>query len=604
MNRGKQMEFVDYKNVHEMIKEVVDRNGNTTAYRWFIDDQGNRKSITWAQFYEKTRQVAKSLMALGVEKNDKVSIISNPCFNWVLCDIATVFSGACTVGIYQANLAKDCRYIIDHSDSVVIFVQDDKQLQKICSIRNKIPKIKKVVLYEGKAPENDWVIEFDTFMQLGDIISDPDLDNRISQVGPNDPATIVYTSGTTDVPKGAVITQDNLTFTSQSVVGSTVTTPGDETLIFLPLAHVFARVTIYVVALNGGIVNFARAVNTVVEDIGFVRPHWMPSVPRIYEKIYAKVIGTAQEKGGITLKVFNWACKVGNDVSDCLLKKEPIPAWTKFQYSIASKLVFSKLRNLLGGNIRWMISGAAPLEETIAKFFHAAGILILEAIGMTENTSYSHMNRFDNYRFGWVGLPGPGIECKLAEDGEIMFRGRNVMKAYYKMPEETKRAFTEDGWLLSGDLGEIDKDGFLKVTGRKKEIIITAGGKNVAPAYLEGVIGTSPYINQVMVAGDRKKYLTALVTLDPVTVGEYAKKTDIAFQSFDELLTIPAITDLINKEVKEKNRHLASFETIKQVSIVPEFTVDNGLITPTMKLKKNIILNKYNDLIDSMYPKE
>lgn len=598
------MEFIDYKNVHEMLKEVVDTKGDVTAYRWFVDDQGNREGITWSQFYDKTRRVAKSLMALGVEKNDKVNIISSPCFNWVLCDIGIIFSGACTVGIYQANLAKDCQYIVDHSDGIVIFVQNDNQLQKISSIREYIPNIKKVVLFEGKASEGDWVIDFETFMRLGDAISDKNLDGRISQVGPDDPATIVYTSGTTGVPKGVVITHDNLTFTTQSVVGSTVTEPGDETVIFLPLAHVFARVTIYVTAINGGIVNFARAVDTVVEDIGYVRPHWMPSVPRIYEKIYSKVVGGVQEKGGIALIIFNWACRVGNEVSDCLLEKKPIPAWTQFQYGIASKLVFSKLQNILGGNIRWMISGAAPLNDTIAKFFHAAGILILEAIGMTENTSYSHMNRFDNYRFGWLGLPGPGIECKLADDGEIMFRGRNVMKEYYKMPEETQKTFSEDGWLLSGDLGEIDKDNFLKVTGRKKEIIITAGGKNVAPAYLEGVIGTSPYIGQVMVTGDRKKYLTALVTLDLVTVEEYAQNNGIAFQHSSELITHQSIIDLINQEVEVKNKSFASFETIKKVSIVPEFTVDNGLITPTMKLKKNTISNQYGNLIESMYPKE
>ncbi len=587
-----------------MVKEVVDKNTDATAYRWFVDDQGNMEGISWKQFYGKARQLAKSLMALGVEKGDKVNIICSPCFNWVLSDIGIIFAGACVVGIYRANLAKDCQYIINHSDAVVIFVEDDEQLQKVMSVRPDIPKIKKVVMYNGNVPDDDWVIGFDEFMKLGDSVSDQDLDKRITKVGPDDPATIVYTSGTTGVPKGAVITQDNLTFNAQSVKGSMVTEPGDDTIVFLPLAHIFARVTVYAAAITAGTVNFARSVDTVVEDIGYIRPHWMPSVPRIYEKIYSKVVSGAQEKGGVILKLFNWACRVGNEVSDCLQMNKPIPAWTKFQYGIATKLVFSKLQNILGGNIRWMLSGAAPLNDSIAKFFHAAGILILDGIGMTENTSFSHVNRFDNYRFGWVGLTGPGIECKLGDDSEIMIKGRNVMKEYYKMPEETKGTFTDDGWLLTGDIGEIDAAGFLKITGRKKELIITAGGKNVAPAYLEGVIGTSTFINQVMVVGDRKKFLTALVTLDPMTVGDYATKNDISYQNFDELLSNPAIIELINAEIEERNQNFASFETIKKVAIVSEFTVENGLITPTMKLKKNIISDQYIDEIESMYPKE
>lgn len=600
---GVDMKFIDYTNVHEMIKEVVNQYSDSTAYRWFVDDNGNREGITWKAFYERARLLARSLMALGIQKNDKVNIICSPCYNWVLSDIGILFAGACTVGIYRANLARDCQYIIDHSDAVVIFVENQEQLDKIMGIRPEIPKMKKVVLFEGKAPDDNWVIGFDDFMKLGESIADKELDDRINQIGPQDPATIVYTSGTTGVPKGAVITQDNLTFNAQSVKGSLVTKPGDNTIIFLPLAHIFARVTTYAAAITGGIVNFARNIDTIVEDIGFIRPHWMPAVPRIYEKIYSKVIGGAQEKGGIVLKLFNWACRVGDEVSTCLQTQKPIPGWTKFQYGIATKVVFSKLQNILGGNIRWMISGAAPLNDTIAKFFHAAGILVLDGIGMTENTSFSHVNRFDNYRFGWVGLPGPGLECRLGDDGEIQYKGRNVMKEYYKMPDKTKETFSDDGWLLSGDLGEIDPEGFLKITGRKKEIIITAGGKNVAPAYIEGVIGTSPFINQVMVVGDRKKFLTALVTLDPLNVEEYAKSNEISYNTFGDLLTNPTIVDLIKSEIEERNKNFASFETIKKVTIVPEFTVENGLITPTMKLKKNIITDQYTETIDSMYPK-
>jgi len=598
------MNFIDYKNMHEMFKSVIDSNGSRPAYRWFIDDQGDRDGVTWDEFYQQAKQVSKSLMALGVEKNDKVNIISNPIYQWVLCDMGILFMGACTVGIYQSNLAKDCEYIIDHSDAVVMFVEDDIQLQKVLEVKASIPKIRKVILYKGQAPDNDdWIISFDDFLKLGDKIKEQAFVEQIASVGPEDTATIVYTSGTTGVPKGAVITQDNLVFNTQSGQDTLNGRQDEETIVFLPLAHVFARVTVYVAAISGGVVNFARSVDTIVEDIGFVKPHWLASVPRIYEKIYSKVVSGAEEKGGIILKLFNWACRVGNEVSDCLLENKPIPASTRFQYKIATKLVFSKLQNILGGNIRWMLSGAAPLNESIAKFFHAAGIIVLEGIGMTENTSFSHSNRIGNIRFGWVGLPGAGVECKTADDGEILIRGRNVMKEYYKMPQETANTFTKDGWLLTGDLGEIDSTGFLKITGRKKELIITAGGKNIGPAYLEGVIATSTYINQIMVIGDRKKYLTALVTLDPIMVKDYAAKNNIAFTDFNELITRDEIIQLIDQEVMARNKGLASFETIKKVTIVPEFTVENGLITPTMKLKKNIISQQYEGKIDAMYPK-
>jgi long-chain acyl-CoA synthetase len=598
------MQFIDYQNVHAMIRDVVDRNPERVAYRWFIDNQGNREGISWAGFYDQALRFAKSLMALGVEMDNKVAIISASCYRWVLADIGIIFSGGCTVGIYQSNLSKDCRYIIDHSDSVVLFVEDAIQLQKAFDIRADIPRIRKVILFNGSAPDDDWVIDFDTFMALGDAITEDAVRKRAESPKPNDPATIVYTSGTTGLPKGAVITHDNLTFNSQSVKGSADAREGDDTVVFLPLAHIFARVTVYAAAITGGTVNFARSVDTIVEDIGVIRPHWMPSVPRIYEKIYSKVVSGAEAKGGVVLKLFNWARRVGEEVSDCQLARRPVPGWTAFQYKIATKLVFSKLQNVLGGNIRWMLSGAAPLNETIAKFFHAAGILVLEGIGMTENTSYSHTNRIDHFRFGWVGLPGPGIEHQLGPDGEIMVRGRNVMKEYYKNPEETAKTITKDGWLLTGDLGEIDAEGFLKVTGRKKELIITAGGKNIAPSYIEGVIATSTYINQVMVIGDRRRYLSALVTIDPVTVGDWAKANGIAFNDPAELITNDRVKALIEGEVENLNRSFASFESIKKVTIVPEFTIENEMITPTMKLKKSIIAQQYENKIEAMYPKD
>ncbi len=597
------MRIIDYQNIHQMLKKTVDEKPDVPAYRWFFDD-GSSESVTWKEFYDQARQAGRSLMSLGVEKGDKVIILSYSCYKWVLIDMADAIIGAATVGIYHSNLPNDCKYIINHSDSVVVFVENEAQLEKILKIRDQIPNIRKVILFSGEHKGDDWVITFNEFMGLSKKVPEKDLNKRIDTVTPEDVAAIVYTSGTTGVPKGAVLTHDNMIFTPQSVKGCVDVRDGDETFLFLPLAHVFARTCVYATMLVGATLSFARSIDTLAEDLKWAKPHWFPSVPRIYEKVYSKIISGAEAKGGVALKIFNWAREVGDQVADCILNKEPLPLSLAIKNKIATKLVFHKIHEALGGRLRFCISGAAPLDPTIAKFFIGAGIIVLEGLGMTENTSFTNINRIDNFRIGWVGPPGPGIEQKLAEDGEIMFRGRNIMREYYKMPDETKETITPDGWLKTGDLGEIDSENFLRITGRKKDLIITAGGKNIAPAAIEGHIATSKYINQVVVIGDRRKYLTALITLDIDNVTEYANSKGISFGSIDDLIENPEIYALIEREIQEKNKDLPSYETIKKFTIVPEFTIENKMLTPTMKVKKNIALEMYKDKIDAMYPKE
>jgi long-chain acyl-CoA synthetase len=602
--REARMRIEDFQNIHQMLKKTVDSKTNQTAYRWFLDSEGTSESVTWAEYYDQVKQASKSLMALGCQKGDKTIILSYTCYRWVLCDMANAVAGVGTVGIYQSNLPQDCKYIINHSDSVVIFAENKTQLDKILQIRDELPNIRKVVLFNGEHKGDDWIISFDEFLKLGKDVSEKDLQDRIKEVTPQDLATIVYTSGTTGVPKGAVITHDNITFTAQSAEGCAEVQDGDEGFLFLPLAHIFARTMVHTSTLTGTTTNFARSIDSLVDDLKMAKPHWFPSVPRIYEKVYSKVVGGAEAAGGAKLKIFNWARNVGDQIADCRLEKKPVPLLLGIQYKIATKLVFTKLHAALGGRLRWCISGAAPLDPSIAKFFIGAGIIVLEGLGMTENTSFTNVNRVDNYRVGWVGPPGPGIEQKIADDGEIMFRGRNVMREYYKMPEETAKNITPDGWLHTGDLGEIDSENFLRITGRKKDLIITAGGKNIAPSAIEGTIATSKYINQVMVIGDRRKYLTALVTLDPDNVKGYAAANSITFNDFEELLTNERIVKLIENEVAEKNKNFAKFESIKKITIVPEFTVENSLMTPTFKVKKNVALEKYKDKIEAMYPKD
>jgi len=602
-SRGKIMPMKDYRNIHEMLKETVDRCHNLPAYTWF-PEAGQQESVTWGEFYQQLKQASKSLIALGIKKDDKVNILSYTCYPWILTDLAATVIGACTVGVYQTLLAKDAAYIVNHSDAVAVFAEDEFQLQKLMEVRKNIPKVRKVILFKGSHRGNDWVITFDEFMQLSRDVADSEFEKFAGAVTPQDVAGIVYTSGTTGIPKGAMLTHDNITFTAQSARESLDVKAGEATFLFLPMAHVFARICVYATLLVGASTTITRSMDTIVEDIKIAKPSWFASVPRVYEKVYSKVLSGAETKGGVALKIFRWACRVGDQISDYKLNRRSIPFGLNLKYKIASKLVFSKIQAALGGNVRWCVSGAAPLSPYIGKFFHAAGILILEGIGMTENTSFTNVNRYDNYRFGWVGTPGPGIEQKIAEDGEILYRGRNVMKGYYKMPEETAETISKDGWQHTGDLGEIDSENFLRVTGRKKDLIITAGGKNIAPTAIESVLASSKYINQVCVIGDARKYLTALVTLDADNTMGYAREKNIQFNGINDLMNSEEIIKLIDSEVAEKNNEFASFESIKKVTIVPEFTIDNGLLTPTLKIKRNVAMERYKKEIEAMYPED
>ncbi len=594
------MSLKDYKNYHEMLRETIDRCGKDQAFRWF-DEEGNATSITWNSFYEQVKGVSKSLIALGVERGNTINILSYTCYNWVLTDVANMCMGAGTVGIYQSNLPVDCEYIINHSDGVLVFAENLTQLEKLLEIRDRIPNIKKVILFNDDAPDNDWVLTYDEFLEFEKTIDDDIFTARLDEVAAGDTAGIVYTSGTTGVPKGVVLTHDNITFTCQSVENSGTFFDGEDMFVFLPLAHVFARTCCNAAIKLGNCTSFARSINTLIDDFLLAAPHWFISVPRVFEKIHSKILAGVEAKGGIFVKIFKWSCEVGTEVSKCKVDKRPIPPLLALKYKLATKLVFSKIHKALGGRVKWCISGAASLNPDIARFFHAAGILILEGVGMTENCSFSNINRPDSYNFGVVGPPGKWIMHKIAEDGEVLYKGRNVMKEYYKMPQQTADTFTEDGWLKTGDIGTIDENNVLRITDRIKDIIITSAGKNVAPSRIEGVLAASMYLNQICVVGEKKNYLTAVVTLDEISVSEYADRNNIVYENINDLTKHPDIIEMINVEVADKNKNLASFETIKKVVIVPEFTIENKMMTPTFKLKKNVIIKNHNDLIENMY---
>ncbi len=588
------------KSIYELFKNVCDKNPDKVAYRY--KDGGEWRPVTWKENQETCKNISKSLMALGIAKDDKVNILCSPRLEWIQVDVATVSIGAVIVGIYSSNLAGDCAYIINHSDAVVLFIENQKQLDKISEIRNDLPNLKHIVMIEGTPSGVEGVLTWPEFMAKGANIADEEFLERASEIQPGDVASLVYTSGTTGIPKGAMLTHENLVFTSWSALESLTIEPHFINFLYLPLSHVFARIIVYVCLRAALTVNIGESQEKIVENMQEVKPHFFATAPRLYEKAYIGITSKAIDAGGIKHKMFRWALGVGYAVSKLQQQNKPVSGSLAIKHKLANKLVFSKIQALLGGNLVFAVSGAAPLNKAIAEFFNACGILVLEGIGMTENTSFTNVNRFDNNKFGTVGPPGPEIEQKIAPDGEVLFRGKNVMLGYYKNPEETAETIDKDGWLHTGDIGEIDEDGFLRITDRKKAIIVTSGGKNVAPQRIEKIMRTSRHIDQAVVYGDRKKYLTGIVSIDPEQVEEWATKHGIQFSNREELNKHPKVKELIDNEVQEKNKSLSSFETLKKVIIAPiEFSIASGEMTASMKVKRKVVTENYQAQLDVLY---
>jgi long-chain acyl-CoA synthetase len=588
------------KSIYEMFKNVCEKNKDKVAYRY--KKEGRWIPVTWAENQEACKKISKSLMALEVKKDDKIDILSWTRLEWIQIDIATVSIGAVIVGIYPNNLADDCAYIINHSDAKVLFVENKDQLDKIIQVRSNLPHLRHIVIIEGEVSGAEGVITWQEFMDKGVDISDDEFFSRTEELQPGDVASIVYTSGTTGVPKGAMLTHENLVFTSWSAIQSLYLEPHFENLLFLPLAHVFARIIVYVCLRGALTTSIAESMETVVDNLKEIRPHFFGSPPRLYERAYARVTSNAMDAGGIKYKLFKWALKVGYTVSVLKQQKKPVTGSLAFKHKLANKLVFSKIQAALGGRVVYAISGAAPLNKSIAEFFHACGVLILEGIGMTENTSFTNVNLYGHYKFGTVGPTGPEIEQKIAPDGEVLYRGKNVMLGYYKDPEATAESLDNDGWLYTGDMGRIDEDGFLSITDRKKDLIVTSGGKNVAPQRIEKIMETSRYVHQVVVYGEKKKYLTGVVTLDKGQIEEWATKQGIQYSKWEELCDHPKVQELIDHEVAEKNKLLSSFETLKKVLIEPEeFSIASGEMTASLKVKRSVVTEKYRDRLEALY---
>ncbi|MGE5190244.1 MAG: AMP-dependent synthetase/ligase, partial [Gemmatimonadota bacterium] len=517
------------RTLNEMFLNRIDAGGD--GVRFLVPEDGAWKPMTYREVGRAVRELAHGLMGLGLARGDKVAILSSTRVEWALADIAGILGGFVTVPIYPSNLPDQVEFILAHSDARAVFVEDAMQWNKVAGARRRLPGLGAVVLMTGDAAGKDGTIGLAELRKAGaaHAAADPDaVARRGAEIGPDDDLTIIYTSGTTGPPKGVVTRHRNYAFIVTSALEAVDVPKGSVFLQFLPLAHSLGRLEHFLTFDAMAVSAFARGIQSVGDDLPVVRPEVMVSVPRLYEKFYARVLGKVEEDGGLKKAIFGWALGVGREVSRRCQRGDAARGLLALKFALAEKLVFRKVRERMGGRLRFCISGGAPLSQEIAEFLHALGVLILEGYGMTENSTVTAVNRFDRYKFGTVGQALPGTEIRIAPDGEILIRGGHVFKEYYRDPGATREAIDTEGWLHSGDIGVLDEDGFLRITDRKKDIIVTSGGKNVAPQNIENLLKNEAFVSQAFVYGDRRKYLTALLTLSPEEVAKWAAQNGVA----------------------------------------------------------------------------
>jgi long-chain acyl-CoA synthetase len=589
----------------ELFLAAVDRYGDHTAFRWFPGPGPELKSISYEEAFATVRAVAHGLVKLGLGRGDRVAILSESRPEWALADYGCLAAGVLAVPIYQTLPADQISYILRDSGARVVFVSTREQLEKAIEACDDLPQEITLVVFDDVRDAPSHVLSWKRLVEEGRTLagaeSEDDFRARARQAKPDDVATIIYTSGTTGPPKGVMLTHDNLASNAVAVRMLFTVSEEDTSLSFLPLSHVLQRLADYLLLLHGCTITYAHSMNAVADDIKIVKPTIVVSVPRLYERVYNKVMEAPGPKG----RLVHWANQVASAWTEQKLAGQKPSAVLSFMHGVADRLVFRKIREAMGGRLRFFVSGGAPLEPGIARFFYGAGVLILEGYGLTETSPVTNINTPTAFKIGTVGRPVPGTEIRIAEDGEILIRGPQVMKGYFNLPGETEKVLTPDGWFHTGDIGEIDEQGYLRITDRKKDLIVTAGGKKVAPQPIENRLKTNPYVDQVVMIGDKRKFPALLVVPARAPLGTWARGKGIAFSDDAALFANPEVQALMERELLGPLQDLASYERPKKIALLSdEFTVDNGMLTPSQKVKRKVVQERYKHVIDAFYEDE
>ena len=595
--------------VGELFRRRVADSPDAPAYLYFPEGSTTLTTLTWRETDDIVRRWAAGLISLGVQLEDRVAIASTTRVEWVLADLAIICAGGATTTVYPTTIAEDVAYILSDSGSEIVFAEDAAQVAKLQQVRSQIPGVRQVIALTGPGSDDGWVITTDELAERGAewLEATPDLvDSRIDQLGPESLAVVIYTSGTTGRPKGVRLVQDSVVYEGAVIDAIGTLTKDDLQFLWLPLSHVFGKMLL----ATGLQIGFPTAVDgrvdKIVENMGVIKPTFMAGPPRIFEKAHGRILLMFAGEKGVKKKLIDWALKVGGEMRDVLARGEqPSPGLNR-RHALATKLVLHKVQERFGGRVRFMISGSAPLNADVARWFGSVGLLVQEGYGLTETSSGTTVNPPDHgsYQYGSVGWPLPGTEVRIAdEDGEILVKGPGVMRGYHNNPEATAEVLTEDGWFHTGDIGRIDERGFLYVTDRKKDVFKTSGGKFIAPAEIEARFkGLCPFVSQFLVHGAGHNYATALVTLDPDAIAAWAPTVGLEGKSYAEVVLSPQARALVQGYVDRLNDGLNRWETIKKFTILDkDLTVEEGDLTPSMKLRRKAVTEKHQAELDAMY---
>ena len=590
-------------NVAVQFLDRVAKTPDREAYRYPKGDDW--ESVTWKETGAQVKRLAAGLLSLGIEREQRVGIASNTRYEWILADLAVMCAGAATTTVYPSTNAADTAYILSDSECRVVFAEDDEQVAKLKEHKAELPHLLRVVTFDGTT-DDSWVIGLEALAELGDayLAEHPDvIEETAKEITPDQLATLIYTSGTTGRPKGVRLRHRSWVYEGAAIDVQDILHEDDLQFLWLPMAHSFGKVLLSTQLACGFATAIDGRVEKIVENLGIVKPTFMGAAPRIFEKAHGRIITMQQNEGGVKEKIFNQAFKVGLQVEGLRRDGKSVPLPLKVQHGLFDKLVFSKIRDRFGGRVRFFISGAAALNQDIAQWFNAAGILILEGYGLTESSAGSFVNHPQDYKIGTVGPVLPGSEVKLGEGDEILIKGPGIMDGYHNLPEETAKSLTEDGWLRTGDKGSIDAEGFLTITGRIKELFKTSGGKYIAPPAIEAKFkAVCPYASQFIVFGAERNYCVALATLDPDAMAGWAEENGMAGASYSDIVTSDKVHSMVADYVDELNTRLNRWETIKRWDLLDhDLTVESGELTPSMKVKRNVVETNYQDRIDALY---